>query len=91
MGGEETEVGYSGGRKDGERLPFFLSINLLVVVFVIIVPKGGNRKNAFFSPPRSLLLFDRFVEVETETEGSGGGRRRKQEMINWIPSWTGIG
>ena len=50
IGGECMEVGYIGGRRDGDGIPLLPFLNLLVVVFVIIVPKGGNRKNYFLSP-----------------------------------------
>ena len=50
MGGEEMEVRYSGRRRDGDGLPLLPSLNLLVVVFVIILQKGGNRKNIFSIP-----------------------------------------
>ena len=58
IGGEAMAVGYNGGRRYHNVLPFLPSPILLDVIFVIIALKGGNLKNVFVSPLRSLLYLD---------------------------------
>ena len=56
MGEVVIAVGSSCGIRYGNIIPLLPSLILLVVIFVIIVPKGGNREKTFISTPRSLLL-----------------------------------